>query len=70
MVKKEKSSLPLVKFAPKIQLSRNRRKYPPIVNRLSVLEGRGIYGEYHGTFYEFVILLRQINPLTIVLTNM
>ena len=40
MVKEEKSSLPLVKFKPTIQLSRKRRKYPPpIVNRLSVLEG-------------------------------
>ena len=51
MVKEEKSSLPLVNFAPKIQLSRKRRKYPPpIVNRLSVLEGWGIYGEYHSNY--------------------
>ena len=37
-------------FAPKIELSRKRRKYPPIVNRLSVLGEGGIYGEYHGRY--------------------
>ena len=54
-------------FEPKIRLFRKRRKYPPIVNRLSFLCRGGIYSEYNGMYIVSALSWRlsaeKIRPL-------